>query len=305
MDYQLAPATLQQLQIFFTMAEKLSLPQTAQELMIDQDKIAKELKKLEEILGFPLFDHQSPPLRLTPMGSICYQSWLHILPTIELGFSMALSKCDADTHTLSIGTNYSINYERIYKTFVDAFQSRYPDITLTLKEDGMYQLESRLSRQELDLIIVPDITMYGLNNHLFEWTYLVKKPLSILVSSHNPLAQSPYVHMADILHIPLICLDPTVNPNTLSFLRTLFGPYGKVPAIVSYYRSNYEITDLLEESNGLCIVGSYFPDTLVKGCTRVPIIDQSGGLIAIWNKNQSKRNVENFLLLTEELGMIE
>lgn len=305
MDYQLAPATLQQLQIFFTMAEQLSVPQTAQELLLDQDKVIKELKKLEEILAFPLFEYQSPPMRLTPMGSVCYQSWLHILTTIEHGFSRALSQCDTDTDTLCIGTAYGINYESMHMTLIDQFQIRYPDITLTLREDGMYKLEELLAKRELDMVIMPDSAIYGLSNHIYEWTYLVKKPLSILVANHSPLAQCPSVHIADILHIPLICFDPTINPSTLTFLRKLYGPYGKVPAIISYYSSNYEITELLEESGGICIVGSYFPDTLVKGCTRVPIADQSGGLMAIWNKNQGKRNVENFLQLSEELKPVE
>lgn len=300
MQYNLAPATLRQLQIFFYMAETLSFNQVNQELSISQDAVVKELKKLESILAFPLFEWHTPYFRLTPKGAICYQSWLNIISTIEQGANRALYHQTEDANILRVGVAFYINYNGIHRKIIDLFQAKYPHITLISTESGIPELEALLAQHDLDVIFIPDTQIYGLNRQAYSWKYLTKKPLSLLVTPHNPLAQCATVRMSDILHTPIITLDPTIDSSTLSFLKNLYQPYGRTPAIVGYYQSTYEITSLLEETNGLCIVGDYFPDAPVKNCKRIPITDQYGGLVAIWNKFNGKACVENFVNLKLE-----
>lgn len=300
MQHNLAPATLQQLQIFFTIAETLNLFQASHELAISQDKIIKELKKLELLLDFPLFEGQSPYLRLTTKGSICYQSWFNIISTIEQGVNRALFCQTTDADILRIGVPYNADYHVIHQKMIAPFQTQYPNITLVSSDDGIPQLEARLAQHNLDVILMPHSQIYGLDSQIHRWKYLATSPLYLLVSAKHPLAQCTSVRMSDILHIPVIVLDPTITNNALFFLKNLYRPYGKIPSIVGYYQSKHEITGLLEETNGLCIVGNYFPEGLVEDCKRILITGQYGGLVAVWNKFSGKECVENFVNLVAE-----
>lgn len=55
-------------QSFLVLAEELNFRRTAQRLAVDQSALTRRIQKLEQSLGFPLFERTTREVSLTPAG---------------------------------------------------------------------------------------------------------------------------------------------------------------------------------------------------------------------------------------------
>ena len=64
-SYEISPVTLQQMQVFLSVAETLSFSRSAKQLNMTQPGISKSIVSLESLLGFSLFERTSRKVSLT------------------------------------------------------------------------------------------------------------------------------------------------------------------------------------------------------------------------------------------------
>lgn len=124
---------IKSIQAFEAAARHLSFPAAAKELFVTPAAVGQQVRLLESVLGFKLFQrqqHGSHRLSLTPEAE-------RALPEIQLGFR-ALAAGMAQLRAAAQSTHLTISASQVVTSkwllpILEAFADRYPDIDIRLE----------------------------------------------------------------------------------------------------------------------------------------------------------------------------
>ncbi len=191
---------LNQLYVFYLAARGKSMASAAKTLFVSPPAVTMQIKKLESLLGFSVFERSRGKLRPTERGRALY----HIIePTFrnfdELSRSIhALAQTEGDA--IRLGTHH-LPAKHFIPDLIAHVQATYPKLTVQMELGTQDGLLEKLLRQELDLALIieePALSAkYGLV-HLFdeEW--------ALVVSAEGDLAAIDTLSVKDLGAIPLI-----------------------------------------------------------------------------------------------------
>lgn len=164
--------------------QERSFSRAADKLYISQPSLSAAVKKAENQLGQPIFDRSSLPLRLTDFGQHYIQTIEEIM-RIERNFKHYLNDINQlRTGQLSIGSTH-LYTSYFLSRLMTGFVSRYPAIKTTVIESNSVELEQRLAKGELDLMM----DNIQLDSRLFTAHPFVDEQLLLVVPKNNPLNQ--------------------------------------------------------------------------------------------------------------------
>jgi len=169
-------------ELIYTVYQEQSFSKAAQKLFISQPSLSVMIRKIEEDLGFPLFDRTSKPIRMTEAGMEyirATEEMMHIEKSFE---NYANAYMDLETGSLALGSNQLISSLMLPK-FVAAFIEKYPSIELKLTDDNSTVLENMISAGTLDLVI----DNQKLDEELFEHRFLKNESLLLAVPIGFPI----------------------------------------------------------------------------------------------------------------------
>lgn len=147
----------------YAVYQEMSFSRAAKKLFLSQPSLSNAVRKEEERLGFPVFDRDTNPIRLTEPGRE-YIKAVEAILAVESGFESYLSDLgELKTGSLTIGgTNFFISY--VLPPLLSRFTGRYPAIQIELVEGTTAELSEKLKLGGLDLLIdnsVMDPAVYG------------------------------------------------------------------------------------------------------------------------------------------------
>ena len=174
--------------------EHKSFTQAAKALFVSQPSLSSTVAKLEQELGFKIFDRSSHPISLTTKGMV----YIHFLrETSELESMLAHQLRATDDLTagrLTIGCRMSAGYT-IFPIICGELSRRYPKVSIIVDNDAT---EEKLKMHNIDLLLsfVPQLA---------ECTAipLFQERLFIAIDKKHPQAQklAAYaVSYQDIMH---------------------------------------------------------------------------------------------------------
>ncbi len=144
--------TLKEFEVVLEIASCGSISKAAKKLKIAQPTLSKYLAHLEENLGAELFDRKKSPICLTEIGERYIKAGQQILDVYSQ-FERDLKKLtSSNAEVLKIGISPT-RAHYILPSLIEEFRKRCSDTKLVVKERTTSQLNSELSRGELDLII--------------------------------------------------------------------------------------------------------------------------------------------------------
>lgn len=147
----------------YAVYQEMSFSKAAKKMFLSQPNLSNSVRKVEERLGFPIFDRDTNPIRLTEPGRE-YIKAVEAILAVENGFASYLSDLgELKTGSLTIGgTNFFISY--VLPPLLSRFTQRYPAIQVALVEGTTAELSEKLKAGGLDLLIdnsVMDPAAYG------------------------------------------------------------------------------------------------------------------------------------------------
>lgn len=147
----------------YAVYQEMSFSKAAKKLYLSQPSLSNAVRKEEDRLGFPIFDRDTNPIRLTEPGRE-YIKAVEAILAVESGFESYLSDLgELKTGSLTIGgTNFFISY--VLPPLLSRFTQRYPAIQSELVEGTTAELSEKLKAGGLDLLIdnsVMDPAVYG------------------------------------------------------------------------------------------------------------------------------------------------
>ena len=129
-----------------------SFTKAAQNLYISQPSLSARIKKIEEIIGEPLFDRSTTPLQLTEVGKIYIEAAEEITQIEQRVENYINDLAGLKTGNLAVGAS-TLFAAYVVPSLITQFNQKFPDVHIQLIEGNTAELEEMLGSNALDFVI--------------------------------------------------------------------------------------------------------------------------------------------------------
>src|SRR3972149_4082409 len=138
------------LQVFRTVARRLSYSRAAEELYISQPAVSRHVHALEKDLGAKLLGQSGNRVYLTDAGRIVFDYAQRVFALTEEAKRALLELEGLERGYLRLGAS-STPGVYLLPAVITLFRQRYPGVEVSLAIGNSQQIEERVLRDELDL----------------------------------------------------------------------------------------------------------------------------------------------------------
>lgn len=214
--------TLVQLRYFVAIADAgFNITQAADNVHATQPGLSKQLKQLEDELGFLLFVRKGRSLEgLTPAGSqVLTHARKLLAEAANIRAYAANQRRDGQGHLLIATTHTQARF--VLPGVIGQLHQRYPQISIHLQPSADGDVLSQLTRGEADLALIStagDVPPDGIAIPLFRWRRVV------LVPRGHALAGKAAPSLEELSAFPLVSYESSIRAD--SSLRRAFATRG-------------------------------------------------------------------------------
>lgn len=242
---------LRHLRYFLAVAEELHFRKAADKLFVSQPGLSRQIKQMEEELGFPLFERTNKRVTLTKAGKYLKEEVALIFKNIEDTFDHA--------QLIHEGMEGQISFAYVGS----AMQNVIPELILKIKEDHPnihYSLREMENPEQIDALLLNDVDLAfvrlekvpkGLDiRPVYEDTF------SLVVPENYELENLDLNSLTQFKNEDFILFDPSYSPAYYEQVMDIFKQSGFQPVISHNTVHASTIFRLVENNLGLSIVPS-------------------------------------------------
>jgi LysR family cys regulon transcriptional activator len=204
----------------------LNITAASNNLHTSQPGISKQIRLLENELGFTIFNRRGRSLtRMTPAGDQVVKRAQRVLHEIESIRRLSEDLSNPKAGTLSIGATH-LQARHVLPQVISRFLLRYPEVKLKLHQGSSRQIADMIQADQVDFAVsssstalFPDMTMLP----GYQWRRAVAVPVK------HPLAQAKSIDLQSLARYPLI--GDTFVLGESSFLIKAFAEAGLKPNV--------------------------------------------------------------------------
>jgi DNA-binding transcriptional LysR family regulator len=186
------------LRYFATVARRGSFREAAEELHVAQSALSRQIQKLEQDFGVPLFQRHARGVELTSAGEIFLRHARSSLRQTERVRSELDALKGLRRGTINIQSIESL-VPGVLPQAIMRFRARHPGITFEVTVDRTDRIIAAVREGRTDIGLAfyppvePDLTT----------VFKMREPLVALMSPRHPLAGRPKVSLADSISYPI------------------------------------------------------------------------------------------------------
>ncbi len=247
-----------QLAYFKKVSETNSISRAAEELLITQPAVSKQIKALEDELSVRLFDRIGKKVYLTRTGEVLYSHADRILRSVEEAKTAVRDMSAECSGELVIGTSDHISIHRlpgVLKTFINAF----PKVELKLR---CHRSETILDMVNRNLVDLGVITLPRPAPHLVT-KIIWKDPMSVVFLKDHPLAAFQTVRLRDVAKYGMILTE--AGTETRRMIDEAFSRKGLAPNIAMEAAYLETVKSLVKAGLGISVLPNKAVETEVQG----------------------------------------
>jgi DNA-binding transcriptional LysR family regulator len=218
---------LRHLRYFVAVAEELHFGRAAQRLNLAQPPLSQQIRKLEEILGHPLFVRTSRAVRLTAAGEVFLDRARRTLRSVQEDMEEARSIGRGDVGSLRVGFIGSSMLTPL-PSMLGRYRREYPNVQLQLQEAFSAQLEQSLLKGALDAAFLRDADL--LDGLTIE--PLFSEPFVAVLPHTHPLAGRRSISAALLRNEPFVLFSPAAGKLAYERTISLCEEHGFRPRVV-------------------------------------------------------------------------
>lgn len=252
------------LKYVLTVAEEKSISMAAKKLYISQPSLSQLILKLEDKIGFPLFDRSCTPLKLTYVGELYIDTAKKMLDLSDQFTKKVDDFANLRRGRLTIGSSpFRSTY--LLSQIIPVFEQRFPGLELILKEDTTRRLEELALNGLTDL----SISLLPINTTFFDYEELFQEELLLALPPNHPLCMKFHRQPGDYHNPPQIKLQEVKETSFIlldqgqKLHNTLFDLCNKAnfrPRILLETQSMNAAQALVGAGMGAALL----PDTLIR-----------------------------------------
>jgi DNA-binding transcriptional LysR family regulator len=205
---------LRHLRYFLAVAETLHFSKAAARLGMAQPPLSQQIRSLERMLGYPLFDRTTRGVRLTKVGLYFRERARNAITGIQNDVEMARRLGSGQEGVLTVGFSGSVMLTTLPKA-IERYRRLYPRVELRLRELVTAEQIPSLLDGTLDLGFLRDGDP---RDGLSIESILRERFVAVLPVRHK-LAGSAAIRPGDLRDEPFVLFPRRMGP--LAFDRTL------------------------------------------------------------------------------------
>ena len=193
---------LRELRNFMRVARAGSVSRAAQELRLAQPALSRQIKKLEDELGVPLFARHGRGVRLSAAGSLLLERAEAITHLVHQTAEEIREDRSPESGRITIGVPPAAG-KLIIPPFVERFQQAWPKTTLHMREGVTSSLLEWLMEKRIDVALLhnpPHLAALEIIPVLGERMLVIGPPAHLIKDKKHP-AQ---FRVGDLTELPLI-----------------------------------------------------------------------------------------------------
>lgn len=234
---------------FVAVAHHGHFTRAAKALHIAQPALSISIKKLEQNLGVELFRREDRQVSLTDEGKVLYEHAKRILQQLEdaqlaIDELKGLEKGEVRLGAPSMMGSY------FFPQILMAFNSRYPNLKLTLVDAGTRDIRKMLLNGELDIGMIDDVNVPD----DLDSDHLLQVEMLAVVAKEHPFAKQKSVSFDAFFDNELVMFKPGyfhrdfLEDKALQCNKEMRFSFetNLLPMILSIVKNEFAITALLE-----------------------------------------------------------
>jgi DNA-binding transcriptional LysR family regulator len=273
--------TLQQIEIFLTVAEQLSLTEAAKDLFLNQSAVSRWIQRLETSLNTKLFNRTNRGVALTDHGEFLYTELKPLYEKLGTTLQTLRGMYDFRENILHIGCVNSSEVIGALKEAIRDFQKNYPDILLKIELFEFPAIREELLCGDLDCIVTYSL---GIGEY---WNVRTKKfkrlETYIAVSAKSKLADSAAIPVEGLKKRAVVSAlysrDEGRRKQAIEICRNI----GFIPREIRYMPTYFALELAVKNGRGFNICG-------------VNMLDHFGADIKLYHVKEPAQ--EQYVMLT-------
>lgn len=225
--------TLNQLECFAVLAQRLSFTQAAEDLFISQPALSRMISALEQELDIQLFYRSSRSVSLTPAGRAFAQECPRILDSYRASVDAALLAQRGFRGQITVGIlrdTFDSSAVKLYQKMAE----EYPQIHVVFQEFSHSDLIRALMAGEVDAIINMGEPLPPEN---VESIVLRRDRQCVVVPARSPLARMRSLRMEDLKEESFVVMSRTSSLPGYGLVWKMAADAGFTPKVVA--EANY------------------------------------------------------------------
>ena len=220
-----------------------------------QHALSRQIRDLEDELGFSLLERTAKSVRLTDAGRAFLDNARALLQNAEEAVTKARAVASTEPTELHVGHSPT-PFAEILPKILRAFQRKMPNVHIRLHDwsnkdtlDGI-----RDGRLELGLITAPpkDSSLRDLR-----YEELFRQRVCVAVAPQHPFARRRSVPLIEAAAESLICLTREDYPNYHDYLSIIFAKVKQKPRVVEEHDSFSAVMSAVEAGTGVAIATDF------------------------------------------------
>jgi len=189
---------LRYLRYFVAVAEELNFTRAAEQLHTVQPSLSQQIRRLEEIVGTPLFWREKHHLQLSAAGRVFLVEAKKMLQHAEEAVEAAQRAARAESGSLAVA--FAPGAEGRFSQFLHYLHETYPSIRISLRSlQSREQLEA-LRNQSIDAGVVAG----PVEDEAIEAELVDRQKTIVILASTHLLARRKVVPITDLAPLPLV-----------------------------------------------------------------------------------------------------
>lgn len=190
---------LRYLRYFIVVAEELNFTRAADRLHTVQPSLSQQIRRLEDIVGTPLFYRDKHRIELTEAGRVFIEQSRKILESADRGIEMARKAARSEAGNIAIGFVPGAETV-IFPCVLPPFHERYPEIQLRLVSAMAPELALALQNHMIN------VGFFGgpVEDPDLESEVVIRMPLIPILRADHPLALLDQIPVRKLAELPFV-----------------------------------------------------------------------------------------------------
>jgi DNA-binding transcriptional LysR family regulator len=273
-----------ELRPFLVLAEELHFRKASERLFVSQPALSKQIQRLEEKVGGPLFARTRRKVALTEAGRVLIPLAKELLRDSEIAFDLAKEATEGRAGTLRIGFGIATVSEILPRTIL-RFRRAYQHVELQMRDMSTPSQIAALLEGKIDVGIV----RWPIAHSELDSLPLFRERLVAATPRSMPYKEG----LASLRDRPFISLPRSASQTFHDHVLALCRSAGFAPRVVQEASELFTILNLVRAGLGVSLVPSSAVKMHVPGIRfhdlRTPEAQWRIGVA--WNKLSEKRGL--------------
>jgi LysR family transcriptional regulator, benzoate and cis,cis-muconate-responsive activator of ben and cat genes len=242
---------LRHLRYFVAVAEAENVSRAALKLHVSQPPLSRQIRDLENELGFLLLKRTAKSVSLTEAGRTFLNEARAVLQRADEGVKKARAVATAGETDLHVGYSPTPTAEILPKT-LRGFRKAMPKVHVRLHDRSNKTVLDDVRDGRLQIGLITRSPKAGALRDV-QYEELFRQRVCVAVAPQHPFARLRAIPLTEVAAQPLIGLTREDYPNYYDLLSVIFSKVKQKPSVIEEHDSMSGVMSAVEAGSGVAV----------------------------------------------------